>query len=146
MTILWQIVLEEILHQLIGSLSHYLQGFIHPRRCRISSIHCMTLRTVNIILIWPLQFSVTWKCLPLYWQLQPHQYQRRNLAYIEFRYTSVANSWQFHTIPVQFLHDLIKKQVKWCWMPWRTTSVVDFFYQVVCCFRYLLWRLLQLSI
>ena len=23
--------MEEILHQLIGSLSHYLQGFIHPR-------------------------------------------------------------------------------------------------------------------
>ena len=23
--------MEKILHQLIGSLSHYLQGFIHPR-------------------------------------------------------------------------------------------------------------------
>ena len=31
-------LMEEILHQLIGSLSHYLQGFIHPRWCRISSI------------------------------------------------------------------------------------------------------------
>ncbi len=30
--------MEEILHPLIGSLSHYLQGFIHPRWCRISSI------------------------------------------------------------------------------------------------------------
>jgi len=27
--------MEEILHQLIGGVSHYLQGFIHPR-CRIS--------------------------------------------------------------------------------------------------------------
>ncbi len=35
-------VMEEILHQLIGSLSHYLQGFIHPRWCRISSINSMT--------------------------------------------------------------------------------------------------------
>ena len=26
---------------LIGSLSHYLQGFIHPRWCRISSINSM---------------------------------------------------------------------------------------------------------
>ena len=33
--------MEEILHQLIGSLSHYLQGFIHTRRCRISSINSM---------------------------------------------------------------------------------------------------------
>ena len=36
----WKItilLMEEILHQLIGSLSHYLQGFIHPRWCRISS-------------------------------------------------------------------------------------------------------------
>ena len=33
--------MEEILHQLIGSLSHYLQGFIHPRWLvsRISSIN-----------------------------------------------------------------------------------------------------------
>ena len=31
------LLMEEILHQLIGSLSHYVQGFIHPRWCRISS-------------------------------------------------------------------------------------------------------------
>ena len=30
---------EEILHQLIGSLSHCLQGSIHPRWCRIFSIN-----------------------------------------------------------------------------------------------------------
>ena len=33
------LLMEEILHQLIGSLSHYLQGLIHPRWCRISSIN-----------------------------------------------------------------------------------------------------------
>ena len=32
-------LMEEILHQIIGNLSHYLQGFIHPRWCRISSIN-----------------------------------------------------------------------------------------------------------
>ena len=32
------LLMEEILHQLIGSVSHYLKGFIHPRWCRISSI------------------------------------------------------------------------------------------------------------
>ncbi len=32
--------MEEILHQfMIGGSSHYLQGFIHPRWCRISSIN-----------------------------------------------------------------------------------------------------------
>ena len=35
--------MEEILHQLICSSSHYLQGFIHPRWCRISSINGMDL-------------------------------------------------------------------------------------------------------
>ena len=36
----WNILLmAEILHQLIGSLSHYLQGFSHLRWCRISSIN-----------------------------------------------------------------------------------------------------------
>ena len=33
------LLIEEILHQLIDSLSHYLQGFIHPRWCRISAIY-----------------------------------------------------------------------------------------------------------
>ena len=33
------LLMEEILHQLIGSLFHCLQGFIHPRWCRISSIN-----------------------------------------------------------------------------------------------------------
>ena len=36
------VLMAEILHQLIGSLSHYLQGFIHPRWCRISSINTIT--------------------------------------------------------------------------------------------------------
>jgi len=33
------LLVEEILHQLLGSLSRYLQGFIHFRWCRISSIN-----------------------------------------------------------------------------------------------------------
>ena len=33
------LLMEEILHQLIGSLSHYLHGFVHLRWCRISSIN-----------------------------------------------------------------------------------------------------------
>ena len=42
--------MEEILDQLIGSLSHYLQGFIRPRWCRISSINSMfkTRRWINV--------------------------------------------------------------------------------------------------
>ena len=35
------LLMEEIMHQLIGRSSHYLQGFIHPRWCRISSINSM---------------------------------------------------------------------------------------------------------
>ena len=43
------LLMAEILHQLIqliGSLSHYLQGFIHPRRCRISSINSISSRNL----------------------------------------------------------------------------------------------------
>ena len=36
---LFILLMAEILHQLIGRLSHYLQGFIHHRWCRISSIN-----------------------------------------------------------------------------------------------------------
>ena len=38
------LLMEEILHQLIWWISHYLQGFIHPRWCRISSINSITLQ------------------------------------------------------------------------------------------------------
>ena len=37
------LLMAEILHQLIGSLSHYFYGFIHPRWCRISSINSNTI-------------------------------------------------------------------------------------------------------
>ena len=33
------LLMEEIMHQLIGRLSHYLQGSLHPRWCRISAIN-----------------------------------------------------------------------------------------------------------
>ena len=41
------LLMEELLHQLIGTLSHHLQGFIHPRWCRISSINSMVRSTKN---------------------------------------------------------------------------------------------------
>ena len=43
------LLMAEILHQLIGSLSHYLQGFIHPRWCRISAINSRTLKLHEIV-------------------------------------------------------------------------------------------------
>ena len=33
------LLMAEILHQFIGSFSHYKYGFIHPRWCRISAIN-----------------------------------------------------------------------------------------------------------
>ena len=36
------LLMAEILHQLIGGLSHYLHGFIHLRWCRISAINSTT--------------------------------------------------------------------------------------------------------
>ena len=42
------LLMEEILHQLIGSLSHYLHSFLHPRWCRISSITSRTLFNLTL--------------------------------------------------------------------------------------------------
>ena len=36
------LLMEEILHQSIWEISHYLYGFIHPRWCRICSINSIT--------------------------------------------------------------------------------------------------------
>ena len=41
------LLMEEILQQLIKSLYHYLQGFIPPRWCRISSINSVTCRWLH---------------------------------------------------------------------------------------------------
>ena len=41
-------LMEETLHQLIGRLSHCLQGFMHPRWCRISSINSTSVRQQKI--------------------------------------------------------------------------------------------------
>ena len=43
------LLMHEILHQLIGSLSHYLQGFWHTRRCRISSINSITVESLTFV-------------------------------------------------------------------------------------------------
>ena len=39
-------LMEEIL-QLIGGLSHYLHGFVHPGWCKISSINSVTLFSIG---------------------------------------------------------------------------------------------------
>ena len=44
------LLMAEILHQLIGSLSHYLQGFIHPWWCRILSINSITVQNPFVYL------------------------------------------------------------------------------------------------
>ena len=51
--------MDKILHQLIGSSSHYLQGFIHPRWCRISSINSMVLPSLFLQLLFQNHFSRT---------------------------------------------------------------------------------------
>ena len=43
-------LMEEILHQLIGSLSHYLQGMLHPRWC-ISCVYILVHRVMYVYTI-----------------------------------------------------------------------------------------------
>ena len=45
------LLMEEILHELICSLSHYLQGFIHPRWCRISAINSRGMCGYHVIFV-----------------------------------------------------------------------------------------------
>ena len=50
-TVVLLLLMAQILHQLIGSLSHYLQGFIHLRWCRISSINS-SITCLEVKLVW----------------------------------------------------------------------------------------------
>ena len=52
------LLMVEILHQLIGSFSHYFQGFIHPRWCRLSSINIFRFLDQLSIVYLP------WSCFP----------------------------------------------------------------------------------
>ena len=45
------LLMEEILHQLVGSLWDYLQVFLHPRWCRVSSINSM-IWFVGMLIMW----------------------------------------------------------------------------------------------
>ena len=51
------LLMAEILHQLIGSLSHYLQGFTHPRWCRISAINSMSWVQLKLDVDWSVDFE-----------------------------------------------------------------------------------------
>ena len=53
------LLVEEILHQLIGSLSHYLLGFIHFMWCRISSINSMFCRKKCVL---NFELALNWQC------------------------------------------------------------------------------------
>ena len=70
------LLMEQILHQLIGSLFHYLQGFIHPRwlagflPLTVPSERCSTIRTQpsasdclfnGIVQSWSIDDSTSWK-------------------------------------------------------------------------------------
>ena len=65
--------MAEILHQLIGSLSHYLQGFIHPRWCRISSINSMKRPEVVENTFCSFLFSLNFTLLPQELTLLPQE-------------------------------------------------------------------------
>ena len=59
-----------ILHQLIGRLSHYLQGFIHLRWCRISSIN-------SIKTSWCFEKSQSnWIISPTFWGEHEHIFEK----------------------------------------------------------------------
>ena len=61
--------MAEILHQLIGSFSHYLWGFIHPR-CLfgISAINSMSLLKINFCHDWILQVAACFFFWLLAWR------------------------------------------------------------------------------
>ena len=55
------LLMEEILYHLVDNLSHSLQGFIHPRWCRISSINTILMTSKKRSakkLLWPLTIAL----------------------------------------------------------------------------------------
>ena len=78
------LLMEEIPHQLVDSLSHYLQGFIHPRWCRISSINSMNIDLVLNLFLYLYKRYFPWEsicfsswvgilCVRCFWRTIPLQ-------------------------------------------------------------------------
>ena len=80
------LLMEEILHQLIGSLSQCLQGFIHPRWCKISSINSITMENASnltyLCILWSHQHGSHWMT-PLFFV--PLRLKRRECHHRHFR-------------------------------------------------------------
>ena len=91
------LLMEEILHQLIGSLSHYLQGFIHPRWCRISSIHSMS---------WFLILRLTSHCQvfrKMTCKISHIKEKKRHLALVVTDLTLLGQTWEVMRNPTTVL-------------------------------------------
>ena len=63
------LLMEEILHQLVGSLSHYLHGFIHPRWWRTSSINSIAMSCVKKIAAGSFSSSIWLEAIKEGWNL-----------------------------------------------------------------------------
>ena len=61
--------MEEILHQLIGSLSRYLPGFIQPKWCRISFSNSRTQKQTSLHAIWSVCWMTAATQIPSFWTL-----------------------------------------------------------------------------
>ena len=64
-----KLLMAEILHRLIGSLSHYLEGFIHPGWCKISAINRRTkgffFQATGLLVGWGFQLGVKLGFIPM---------------------------------------------------------------------------------
>ena len=129
------LLMDKILHQLIGSLSHYFQGFIHTRRCRISSINSMLVSgkvTISNPPTWPVDLVRAWwlQCWHTFWLLSNLStlVSTRQFSGLCVYLTCCSCSWQMRwtiwwthvyklCVVVESLKKLCNKLKKSAWEP-----------------------------
>ena len=114
------LLMDKILHQLISSSSQYLQGFIHPSWCRISSINSSKyfLLSMMLMLLLPNVFVFLLLCS---FQIVSPPFR----ASIKMSLHCLYIMFTFSFLPSLSPADFIPKQFKnnWCFLasftPWK---------------------------
>ncbi len=119
------LLMAEILHQLIGSLSHDFQFFIHPRWCRISSINSTIVIFVYHTLVWFFSAS-RFKGLHIMTVFFNFGYSSNNSSMVkaENSYIQSYNSW--------FFGDSREMQTYLQTLDWTWSSPEEFIHAAVC--------------
>ena len=139
--------MEEILHQLIGSLFYHLQRFLHPRWCRISSINSCQ-RMISRIHDWNFHWfqPCQWREFSHFVSIGVCLTSKRIIICAPWCFCSQDSSDRSicanasYRLAVDFLF-----RVSWAWTAWESFPPPKWPGKYRCCHANLCWNFVSIS-